>query len=201
MKSVLIFQFRTQVFQKDYPPTKYQIYSGGFFMTSCVLNQNEQHMRARDAARYLGAATSTFWRWVGQGRIPQGVRLSARCTIWRKSDLDNFIEKCAGGWTMQEIKIPQRQGGRGGDKKGKVQNYNEANNAPLSPVSQANCGFSGNLPLAGNTASYSPPVRCSDCRFYAEIPTPQGRTRRLCRLTGEVRPTIRNGWLCATAGR
>lgn len=31
-------------------------------------------MRAADAAKYLGIALSTFWRWVSQGRLPKGKR-------------------------------------------------------------------------------------------------------------------------------
>lgn len=58
---------------------------------SQILSQTQGHYRAKEAARYLGIATSTFWRWVGQGRLPQGTRLSQRCTIWPKEALDAFI--------------------------------------------------------------------------------------------------------------
>jgi predicted DNA-binding transcriptional regulator AlpA len=50
-------------------------------------------LRAKDAASFLSIGESTFWRWVQQDRLPKGVRLSARVTIWRTSDLEAFIEQ------------------------------------------------------------------------------------------------------------
>ncbi|MDR2574609.1 MAG: helix-turn-helix domain-containing protein [Desulfovibrio sp.] len=50
-------------------------------------------LRPKNAAAYLGLAESTFWRWVQLGRLPRGIRLSARATVWRRSDLENFIEQ------------------------------------------------------------------------------------------------------------
>lgn len=49
-------------------------------------------LRPKEAARYLGIGLSTFWRWVQQGILPQGTRLSARCTVWRIDALDTFLE-------------------------------------------------------------------------------------------------------------
>lgn len=54
-------------------------------------NCNGGAMRAADAAKYLGIALSTFWRWVSQGRLPKGKRLSARCTVWLRSDIERFL--------------------------------------------------------------------------------------------------------------
>ena len=48
-------------------------------------------MRARDAAAFLGIAVSTFWRWVQTGRLPKGKRLSARCTVWMRADIERFL--------------------------------------------------------------------------------------------------------------
>ncbi|MCC8194793.1 MAG: helix-turn-helix domain-containing protein [Deltaproteobacteria bacterium] len=50
-------------------------------------------LRAKDAAAFLGLGVSTFWRWVKDGRLPKGTRLSARVTVWRVSDLESFIEQ------------------------------------------------------------------------------------------------------------
>lgn len=52
-------------------------------------------LRAKDAARFIGIATSTFWRWVQEGRLPQGIRLSPRCTVWRIQDLEKFLDASA----------------------------------------------------------------------------------------------------------
>ena len=61
--------------------------------------QTEQHssrvLRAKGAAALLGLGESTFWRWVKDGRLPKGTRLSARATVWRITDLEAFIERQA----------------------------------------------------------------------------------------------------------
>ena len=54
-------------------------------------------MRAKSAAAFLGIGESTFWRWVQEGRIPKGTRLSARCTIWKREDLERFLNEAFEG--------------------------------------------------------------------------------------------------------
>ncbi|WP_367116567.1 helix-turn-helix transcriptional regulator [Desulfovibrio sp.] len=53
-------------------------------------------MRARDGAIFLGIGTSTFWKWHAEGKLPRGIRLSSRCTVWRREDLEQFLAKAAG---------------------------------------------------------------------------------------------------------
>lgn len=53
------------------------------------------HLRAKQAAAYLGISVSTFWRWVKQGRLHKGTRLSARCTVWPREELERFMEQQA----------------------------------------------------------------------------------------------------------
>jgi len=49
-------------------------------------------LRAKDAARYIGIATSTFWCWVQQGKLPQAdLRMGARVTLWKKETLDKAL--------------------------------------------------------------------------------------------------------------
>lgn len=50
-------------------------------------------LRSKDAAEFLGISKSTFLRWVREGYIPQGVRLSTRCTVWRIKNLEEFLER------------------------------------------------------------------------------------------------------------
>lgn len=50
-------------------------------------------MRAKSAAAFLGIGESTFWRWVKEGRLPKGKRLSARATIWKREDLEHFLNQ------------------------------------------------------------------------------------------------------------
>ena len=62
------------------------------------MSQTENHsntgaMRAKEAASFLGISVVTFWRWVAEGRIPKGKRLSARATVWLRSDIERFLEE------------------------------------------------------------------------------------------------------------
>ena len=50
------------------------------------------HMRAKEASKYLGVGLSTIWLYVKQGKI-NTVKLSDRVTIFKRKDLDNFINK------------------------------------------------------------------------------------------------------------
>ena len=66
-------------------------------------NSFDPTLRARDSAEFLAIGKSTFWRWVQQGRIPPGIRLSARCTVWRKSVLEHFLMNASGEVNAQTL--------------------------------------------------------------------------------------------------
>ena len=52
-------------------------------------------VRAREGAQVLRVSRATFWRYVGLGLLPRGVRLTARCTVWRVADLEAFVARQA----------------------------------------------------------------------------------------------------------
>lgn len=54
-------------------------------------------IRAKSAAAFLDIGESTFWRWVKEGRLPKGTRLSARATAWKREDLERFLNQAAEG--------------------------------------------------------------------------------------------------------
>jgi predicted DNA-binding transcriptional regulator AlpA len=58
-------------------------------------------LRAKGAACFLGIGQSTFWKWVAEGRLPKGTRLSARCTIWRQETLEAFLRQAEGAESAQ----------------------------------------------------------------------------------------------------
>ena len=68
-------------------------------LTKGEAESTKQHfngvLRAKAAADFLGIGLSTLWRWVSEKRLPQGIRLSARCTVWRLEDLENFLNQAA----------------------------------------------------------------------------------------------------------
>ena len=53
-------------------------------------------LRPRDAAAYLGIGRSTLWRWAQcKPKFPKPCKLADRVTVWKKSELDAFLEQRA----------------------------------------------------------------------------------------------------------
>jgi predicted DNA-binding transcriptional regulator AlpA len=51
----------------------------------------QENFRDKQASLYLGVGVSTVWLYVKQGKL-HPVKLSPRVTIFKKSDLDAFID-------------------------------------------------------------------------------------------------------------
>lgn len=64
-------------------------------MQSIERQSSSRVLRAKEAATFLTIGESTFWRWVKEGRLPQGIRLSARCTVWMRESLEIFLAQQA----------------------------------------------------------------------------------------------------------
>ena len=52
-----------------------------------MLNTSTDHpgqgaLRAKGCAAYFGIGISTWWKWVKDGRVPPGIKLSPRTTVW-----------------------------------------------------------------------------------------------------------------------
>ncbi|MEX3926193.1 helix-turn-helix transcriptional regulator [Paraburkholderia sp. BR10936] len=54
---------------------------------------NDPLIRRIEAAKYLGVAVPTLDRWAAAGKIARPVKMSARCSGWRQSVLDAFLER------------------------------------------------------------------------------------------------------------
>ena len=54
-------------------------------------NKIKQMYRAKELAQFLGIGLSTVWLYAKQGKL-HPVKLSPRVTVFRKADLDAFIE-------------------------------------------------------------------------------------------------------------
>ncbi len=50
----------------------------------------QENYRAKEASKYLGVGLSTVWLYAKQGKITP-IKLSDRVTIFKKSDLDRFV--------------------------------------------------------------------------------------------------------------
>ena len=53
-------------------------------------------LRMNDSAKELGIGLSTAWKWHKEGKLPKcHAKLSAKCTVWKASDIDDFINDLA----------------------------------------------------------------------------------------------------------
>lgn len=54
---------------------------------------NERLLRAKEVAGYLGIGVSTVWLWVKQDKIPKPFKLTPSTTVWKHSEIQDFIKK------------------------------------------------------------------------------------------------------------
>lgn len=54
--------------------------------------RNDTLQRVPTITERLGVSRSYWWKGVKDGRFPQGIKLSARVTVWRASDIDKLID-------------------------------------------------------------------------------------------------------------
>ena len=52
----------------------------------------ECYLRIRDVLGRVPVSKSTWWAWCKRGFAPKPIKLSPGTTVWRKSEIDKFIE-------------------------------------------------------------------------------------------------------------
>jgi excisionase family DNA binding protein len=52
-------------------------------------------LRVTQVAKMLGIGKSTVWAWVKSGRLLPPIKLGPRVSVWRDSDIADFIERAA----------------------------------------------------------------------------------------------------------
>ena len=57
-------------------------------MNHSILKEN---LRLKDAAAYIGVSKPTLWRLEQQAGFPNKIRISSRCCVYRKADLDTWL--------------------------------------------------------------------------------------------------------------
>lgn len=56
-------------------------------------NLNNPTLRLKDAAAYLGISLCSLWRLEQKDTaFPKKIRLTARCCVYRKADLEAYLE-------------------------------------------------------------------------------------------------------------
>ncbi|MGV6830347.1 MAG: helix-turn-helix transcriptional regulator [bacterium] len=53
----------------------------------------QEKLRAREVAVYLGIGLSTVWLFAKQGKL-RPIKLGARTTVFLKSEIDEWVESC-----------------------------------------------------------------------------------------------------------
>jgi prophage regulatory protein len=53
----------------------------------------EKLIRIPRVMELVGIKKSTVWLWVKQGKLPKPKKLSSRVTVWKESEIIEFIEK------------------------------------------------------------------------------------------------------------
>jgi len=51
----------------------------------------EKFLRIADVMDFTGLAKSTVWAWVKEERLPTPIKLSSRVTVWKQTELDEWM--------------------------------------------------------------------------------------------------------------
>lgn len=58
---------------------------------------NDRLLRLPQVLEIIPIGKSSFWKMVAEGRAPKGIKLSARTTCWRLSEIQKLVEDLAQG--------------------------------------------------------------------------------------------------------
>ena len=53
---------------------------------------HEEYWRVADISNNLKIGKSTVWKWSSENKLPKPVKLSNKCTVWKKSEVLQAIE-------------------------------------------------------------------------------------------------------------
>ena len=52
---------------------------------------SNRYLRVHEVAQMLSINKSTVWAWNKKGDFPKGIKLSERVTVWRLSEIEEWI--------------------------------------------------------------------------------------------------------------
>lgn len=52
---------------------------------------SDRYLRVHEVAEMLSVGKSTIWAWSKKGDFPNGIKLSDRVTVWRLSEIEEWI--------------------------------------------------------------------------------------------------------------
>ncbi len=50
-------------------------------------------LRAADAAAMCAISESEWWRWVAEGRMPQGIKVKPKLTVWPEAEIEDALAR------------------------------------------------------------------------------------------------------------
>ena len=56
----------------------------------------EKFIRLPQVLALTGVSKSTIWKWIGEGKFPQRIKISHRVSVWKQTDVDNWIQEQIG---------------------------------------------------------------------------------------------------------
>ena len=65
----------------------------------------ESYMRINEVIEMLSIGKSTVWAWVKDEKFPPPIKLSDYVTVWKLSDIDDFVHQrqTTGDWINNQI--------------------------------------------------------------------------------------------------
>lgn len=66
-------------------------------MNNSVLIELSQssYLRLPEVLRLIPIGRSTWWLWVATGKAPKGIKLGAKTTAWKLSDIQKLLDELA----------------------------------------------------------------------------------------------------------
>ena len=55
----------------------------------------ERFIRLPEVCEKLAIGKSTVWAWANDGRLPKGIKLSSKVTVWKLSEIEAAMAKLA----------------------------------------------------------------------------------------------------------
>jgi len=52
---------------------------------------NDRYLRVIEVSEMLSIGISTIWAWSKKGDFPSGIKLSDRVTVWRLSEIEEWV--------------------------------------------------------------------------------------------------------------
>ena len=63
---------------------------------------HDRYLRAVHCAEFFGVSRSTWWRWVNEGKVGEGILFGPRIRVWKLSDLKKIAKQMSQGQDLDQ---------------------------------------------------------------------------------------------------